>query len=177
MARTKAQVSKASQSSSSSGDASQRILTKKGISPKRRSLAGRVSLPSKRSSSSSYMSPAIEQNGRIIKSGGVRQAKRYRPGTVALREIRYFQRSTQLLLRRSPFHRLVREVAQKMMVRGDIMWQSSALEALQEASEAYLIGLFEDTNIVAINAKRVTIMPRDMQVVRRIRGTADPGNK
>ena len=56
------------------------------------------------------------------------------------------------------------------------MWQTSAIQALQEAAEAYLVGLFEDTNIVALNSKRVTIMPRDMQVVRRIRGRNDPGN-
>jgi histone H3 len=174
MARTKAQVSKASQSTSDgSQSTSAKILaTKKAASPKRRSLTGRVSMPGKRTSGTSPAS-----NPRAERQGGVRPNKRYRPGTVALREIKYFQRSTQLLLRKSPFHRLVREVAQKMMVRYDILWQSTALEALQEASEAYLIGLFEDSNIVAINAKRVTIMPRDMQVVRRIRGQQDPGNR
>jgi len=93
---------------------------------------------------------------------------RYRPGEVALREIRKFQRSTELLIRKLPFQRLVREIAQDF--KTDLRFQSSAILALQEASEAYLVGLFEDTNLCAIHAKRVTIMPKDMQLARRIRG-------
>ncbi|CAG2106525.1 unnamed protein product [Medioppia subpectinata] len=103
--------------------------------------------------------------------------KRYRPGTVALREIRRFQNTTDLLVRKLPFARLIREILQDIYPSNAIRWQHSALMAIQEATEAYLIGLFEDTNIVAINAKRVTIMPRDMRVVRRIRGVGDPGNR
>ena len=99
---------------------------------------------------------------------GVKRTHRYRPGTVALREIRKFQKSTELLIRRLPFQRLVREIAQEF--RADLHFQSTALMALQEASEAYLVGVFEDTNLCAIHAKRVTIMPRDMQLARRIRG-------
>ena len=95
---------------------------------------------------------------------------RFRPGTQALREIRRYQKSTNLLLRRRPFQRLVKEIAQR--VRDDFRWQTAAIEALQEASEAYLIGLLEDTNLCAIHAKRVTIMPKDMQLARRIRGDA-----
>ena len=101
-------------------------------------------------------------------SGGVKKTHRYRPGTVALREIRRYQKSTDLLIRKLPFQRLVREVAQEIM--RDLRFQSTALLALQEASEAYLVGLFEDTNLCAIHAKRVTIMPKDMQLARRIRG-------
>ena len=93
---------------------------------------------------------------------------RYRPGTVALREICRFQKSTELLIRKAPFHRLVREVAVK--VSNNCRFQSTAVLALQEASEAFLVGLFEDTNLCTIHAKRVTIMPRDMYLVRRIRG-------
>lgn len=93
---------------------------------------------------------------------------RYRPGTVALREIRRYQKSTELLIRKLPFQRLVREVAQNY--KTDLRFQSTAILALQEASEAYLVGLFEDTNICAIHAKRVTIMPRDIQLARRLRG-------
>jgi histone H3 len=93
---------------------------------------------------------------------------RYRPGTVALREIRRYQKSTDLLLRKMPFQRLVREVAQDF--KCDLRFQSSAILALQEASEAYLVGLFEDTNLCAIHAKRVTIFPKDIQLARRIRG-------
>jgi histone H3 len=98
----------------------------------------------------------------------VKKAHRYRPGTVALREIRKYQKSTDLLIRKLPFQRVVREIASEY--KNDLRFQSSAVMALQEASEAYLIGLFEDTNLCAIHAKRVTIMPKDMQLARRIRG-------
>ncbi|KRY77931.1 histone H3 [Trichinella pseudospiralis] len=101
-------------------------------------------------------------------AGGVKKPHRYRPGTVALREIRRYQKSTELLIRKLPFQRLVREVAQDY--KTDLRFQSSAVLALQEASEAYLVGLFEDTNLCAIHAKRVTIMPKDIQLARRIRG-------
>src|SRR6195952_3647905 len=87
--------------------------------------------------------------------GGVKKPHRYRPGTVALREIRRYQKSTELLIRKLPFQRLVREIAQS--IRFDLRFQSSALGALQEAVEAYLVSLFDDTNICAIHAKRVTI--------------------
>nr|XP_045590384.1 histone H3, embryonic-like [Procambarus clarkii] len=176
-------------------------------------------------------------------TGGVKKPHRYRPGTVALREIRRYQKSTELLIRKLPFQRLVREIAQdfktflgrcssccegdlesrprvvvvlddldcsssQSRVSGvdtikygtrvlsgdvdtcvadedgsfsqvasvrsddqtDLRFQSSAVMALQEASEAYLVGLFEDTNLCAIHAKRVTIMPKDIQLARRIRG-------
>ena len=100
--------------------------------------------------------------------GGVKKPHRYRPGTVALREIRRYQKSTELLIRKLPFQRLVREIAQDF--KSDLRFQSFAVMALQESSEAYLVGLFEDTNLCAIHAKRVTIMPRDIQLARRIRG-------
>ncbi|ELK03232.1 Histone H3.1 [Pteropus alecto] len=101
-------------------------------------------------------------------TGGVKKPHRYRPGTVALREIRRYQKSTELLIRKLPFQRLVREIAQDF--KTDLRFQSSAVMALQEACEAYLVGLFEDTNLCAIHAKRVTIMPKDVQLARRIRG-------
>ncbi|KAK6917634.1 Histone H2A/H2B/H3 [Dillenia turbinata] len=93
-------------------------------------------------------------------TGGVKKPHRFRPGTVALREIRKYQKSTELLIRKllsSDF-------------KTDLRFQSSAVAALQEAAEAYLVGLFEDTNLCAIHAKRVTIMPKDIQLARRIRG-------
>ncbi|XP_058873348.1 uncharacterized protein LOC131724721 [Acipenser ruthenus] len=105
-------------------------------------------------------------------TGGVKKPHRYRPGTVALREIRRYQKSTELLIRKLPFQRLVREIAQDF--KTDLRFQSSAVMALQEASEAYLVGLFEDTNLCAIHAKRVTIMPKDIQLARRIRGERAP---
>ncbi|XP_021564651.1 histone H3.3 isoform X1 [Carlito syrichta] len=104
-------------------------------------------------------------------TGGVKKPHRYRPGTVALREIRRYQKSTELLIRKLPFQRLVREIAQDF--KTDLRFQSAAIGALQvkwRASEAYLVGLFEDTNLCAIHAKRVTIMPKDIQLARRIRG-------
>eukprot|EP00121_Abeoforma_whisleri_P006447 Awhi_evm1s5866 len=124
-------------------------------------------------------------------TGGVKKPHRYRPGTVALREIRRYQKSTELLIRKLPFQRLVREIAQDFKTdlrfqssaiaalqeakiaqdfKTDLRFQSSAIAALQEASEAYLVALFEDTNLCAIHAKRVTIMSKDIQLARRIRG-------
>lgn len=99
----------------------------------------------------------------------VRKKRRARPGEKALREIRQYQTSTNLLLRRLPFARLVREI-QYGMTRQPYRWQGSAILALQEASEAHLVGLFEDSNLCAIHGKRVTIMPKDLQLARRIRG-------
>lgn len=113
----------------------------------------------------------------LSKPGGLKQVKkphRYKPGTVALREIRRYQKSTDLLIRKRlsclpqprlicllwlgklPFQRLVREIAQDF--KNDLRFQSTAILALQEASEAYLVGLFEDTNLCCIHAKRVTIL-------------------
>ncbi|XP_015239585.1 PREDICTED: histone H3.3-like [Cyprinodon variegatus] len=82
--------------------------------------------------------------------------------------IKRYQKSTELVIRKLPFQGLVREIAQDF--KTDLRFQSSAVMALQEASEAYLVGLFEDTNLCAIHAKRVTIMPKDIQLARRIRG-------
>jgi histone H3/H4 len=90
-------------------------------------------------------------------------------GERALKEIRAYQGSTDLLLRRLPFARLVREIQQNMS-RTPYRWQGTAILALQEAAEAHLVGLFQDANLCAIHGKRVTIMPKDMQLARRIRG-------
>jgi histone H3 len=79
-----------------------------------------------------------------------------------------FQKSTDLLLRKLPFQRLVREIA--FGFRPDLRFQGNAILALQEASESYLIKLFEDSNLAAIHAKRITLMPKDLQLARRIRG-------
>lgn len=87
---------------------------------------------------------------------------------VALREIRRYQKTTTLLCRKLPFRKLCREVSQDF--KTDLRFQEAAFEALQEAAEAYLVGLFEDTNLIAIHTKRVTILPKDMQLARRIRG-------
>ncbi|EKV12293.1 Histone H3 [Penicillium digitatum] len=99
--------------------------------------------------------------------------RRYKPGTVALKEIRRYQRSYDLLIAKLPFARLVREVALDLLpadVGAELRWQSHAIQALQEAAEAFLVHLFEDTNLCALHAKRVTIMQKDIQLARRIRG-------
>ena len=128
-----------------------------------------------------------------LATGGVKKAHRYRPGTVALREIRRYQKSTELLIRKLPFQRVVREIAEDY--KSNLRFQSSAVMALQEAAEAFLVGLFEDANLCTIHgiynfckllfcqinlfqlyfnvinsAKRVTVMPKDIQLARRIRG-------
>ena len=107
----------------------------------------------------------------VLKEPTARKIKvpfRFRPGTVALREIRKYQRSTALIIRKQPFQRLVKEIAQYFYPL--IRFQASAISVIQEASEAFLVSLFEDTNLCAIHAKRVTIMPKDMQLATRIRG-------
>ena len=109
-----------------------------------------------------------QQNRRAPTTSGIKKAVRYHPGTVALREIRQYQKSTKLLIWKLPFARLVQEIAQDF--KTDLKFQSSAIAALQEASEAYLVGLFDDTNLCSIHAKCITIMPKDLQLARRIRG-------
>ena len=107
--------------------------------------------------------------------GGVKKRYRYRMGTVALKQIRQYQKTTELLIRKLPFQQFVREIASDSEVItsplcGKVRFHSAAIMALQEAAEAYLVGLFEDTNLCAIHARRVTIMPKDIQLARRIRG-------
>ena len=108
----------------------------------------------------------------------------YRGKGGSLGAIRHYQKGTKLLIRKLPFARLVREVAQKVVAaRGmtthfneGVKFQSNAIMALQEASESYLVGLFEDTNLCAIHARRVTVMPNDILLARRIRGEQEKPN-
>ena len=97
--------------------------------------------------------------------------RKYRPGMKALREIRKYQKSTDLLIPALPFSRLLREIVQSVTAGQQFRFQALAIKALQEASEAYLVGLFEDVCMCALHAKRVTIMPKDMDLARRIRGS------
>ena len=115
--------------------------------------------------------PAKRPVKRKVGAGGGDEPRRrrHRPGMRALKEIRRFQKSTELLIRKLPFARLVKEVMQNFTNK-EYRWQASALLALQEAAEAHLVGLMEDSNLCAIHGKRVTIMPKDMQLARRIRG-------
>ncbi|QLL34237.1 hypothetical protein HG536_0G00940 [Torulaspora globosa] len=97
--------------------------------------------------------------------------KRHTPSELALYEIRKYQRSTELLISKIPFARLVKEVTDQFTTEDQqLRWQSMAILALQEASEAYLVGLLEHTNLLALHARRITIMRKDMQLARRIRG-------
>lgn len=101
-----------------------------------------------------------------------RKRRRRKPGTVALRQIKYYQKTTDLLIRLLPFERLVKEIADSLSIDGTTKykWKASAIQALQCAVEAYLVALMEDTNKAAIHAKRVTIRPEDLHIVRDIRG-------
>ena len=149
-----------------------RSKTTPKVNPRKSQLAGktpRTPIPMKaprknfkkcvRSTNKSAGAPRI---------GGVKKPMRYRPGMVALREIRRYQKTTELLIRKLPFARLVREIAQDF--KTDLRFQREAIAVLQEAGEAYLVSLFEDTNLCAIHAKHVTIMPKDIQLARRIWG-------
>ncbi len=101
-------------------------------------------------------------------SSGVKRTHRFRPGTVALRQIRKFQKGTELLIRKAPFQRLVREAAQAQ--KEGLRWAASAVAAVQEATESYIISLLSDANLAALHSRRVTALPRDLQLARRLRG-------
>ena len=112
------------------------------------------------------------------KGSSIRKPHKFRPGTVALREIKRYQRSTELLIRKTPFIRLVKDIMEDAAGTGKefgngIRLQAVAALALQEASEAYIVEVFEDANLCAIHARRVTIMKKDVQLARRIRGERD----
>lgn len=145
-------------SSSKPSPSSRRKPTK---APRHRPMGGRPSATS--SASTTRRATAAAAGSSPLKK------RRYRPGTRALMEIRYFQRSTGLLLRKLPFARLVREM-QLMYTHREYRWQSTALLAMQEAAEAHLVRIFEDANLCAIHSKRVTVMVKDIQLARRIRG-------
>ena len=99
--------------------------------------------------------------------GHVRKKRRYRPGTLALREIRRYQKSTELLIRKLPFARLVREVTYAAF-KEDYRFQSTALLALQEGAEDFLVRMFEQVNLIAIHGKRQTVQVKDIMLWRRL---------
>jgi histone H3 len=107
-----------------------------------------------------------------VRAGGVKQPLRYRPGALAIREIRKLQKSTELLIRKTPFKRVVKEIASDVTTTlGEpLCFQSASVHALQQASEALLVTLSDETNLCALHAARSTIMPKDMQLARRVRG-------
>lgn len=181
------QVHRSPSSSSASSPASARYTDASGrtrhthyndVMSASASSSEREAVPDRRKNSTPQKAPSKSGGrGRMVRkktvrssqaSGGIKKPQRFRPGTVALREIRRYQKSTELLIRKLPFQRLVREIAQDF--KTDLRFQSAAVAALQESAEAYLVALFEDTNLAAIHAKRVTIMPKDVNLARRIRG-------
>ena len=101
-------------------------------------------------------------------SSGMKKSFRWRPGTVALREVKKYQKSTEMLVAKAPFSRLVREVAETH--KAGLRFAASAVAAIQEATESFVISLLSDANLTALHANRVTAMPRDLQLVRRLRG-------
>ena len=111
-------------------------------------------------------------------TGGIKKPHRYHPGLIALRENRRYQQSTDCLIKRTPFNKLIKEISQKYKACSDgpgtpsvqVRFQSMALAALQEATENFLVGLFEDVNLVAVHTKRVTVMPGDIRLALRIPG-------
>ena len=113
--------------------------------------------------------------GRMKKEGKTKQekekedkTKKMKQGLKALKEIKKYQSSMEMLIRRLPFQRVVKEIMQK--VQDDLRLQSTAILVLQEVGETFLVGLLEQSNLCALPAKRVTIMPKDVQLARCIRG-------
>jgi histone H3 len=136
--------------------------------PKGKNTASKIDSKSKKASAVKKMNKKTAPSKGGIKKAAGEKKIRFRPGTVALREIKRYQKSTQMLLPRAPFQRLVRSICGS--IDNDLRFQAQALVALQETSEAFLVGLFEDANLCAIHAKRTTIMKKDMELARRIRG-------
>ena len=105
----------------------------------------------------------------FLQAGKIKKTRKYRPGTVALQEIQQFQKSTELLIRKLPFSQLVCEIALEVG-KYDFCFKGSAIICLQEDPEAYVVGLMEDSNLCTIHAKRVTIMPKDIQLACHVQG-------
>jgi histone H3 len=116
----------------------------------------------------SKASKAVAKKKTAPAEGGVKAKRRFRPGTVAIREIKRYQKATTFMLAKAPFQRFIRAICDG--IDGQLRFQSAALLALQEAAESYLTGLFEDANLCAIHASRVTVMKKDLELARRIRG-------
>ena len=139
----------------------QKVVGKKQLKTAGKSSVATGSKASKASQAKKKTAPA---------EGGVKTTnnRRFKPGTVALREIKRYQKGTNLLLLKAPFQRFVRAICEG--IDAQLRFQSQALLAVQEAAEMYLVGLFEDSNLCAIHANRVTVMKKDMELARRIRG-------
>lgn len=114
-----------------------------------------------------------QQNLKTFENYEKKKKQRRKPGTVAIDQIKFYQGTTCLLLRLLPFARLVKEIGDSVGIT-KFQWKASAIQVLQLATEAYLTALFEDVNKTAIHAKRVTIRPEDLHLVRGIRGKVNP---
>lgn len=123
--------------------------------------------PKRKHAAEKKLLPNVAEGGELVAGKKARKKHRFRSGTVALREIRRYQKSTELLLRKLPFRRLVREIAQDYH-SGDLRFQATAFLALQEASEMYLTEILSEANECAIHDKRVTLLARDVQLARKI---------
>ncbi|CAL8299694.1 unnamed protein product [Lota lota] len=137
-------------------------LRRKGTTPRRRP-------PAKAPPSPPPPIRSPRKSGKSAPPDPPPKRRRYRPGAKALLEIRKYQKGHELLLRKAPFARLVREVCQTYSMK-DLRWQVYAIMALQEAAEAFLVMVLANANLCAIHAKRVTVFPRDVQLARRLRG-------
>ncbi|GAB4844580.1 Histone H3 [Ancistrocladus abbreviatus] len=141
----------------------------------------RTSRGARQSGAASPSTPRITPSGRTrdtpesssAQEERQRNKRRLRPGTKALREIRQFQKTWKLLIPFAPFVRTVKEIS-NLLAPGIVRWQAEALMALQEAAEDFIVHLFEDANLCAIHAKRVTIMKKDIELARRLGGKARP---
>uniref|UniRef100_A0A0B6Y6R1 Core Histone H2A/H2B/H3 domain-containing protein n=1 Tax=Arion vulgaris TaxID=1028688 RepID=A0A0B6Y6R1_9EUPU len=147
---------------------------RKTPSPKKNAGQSRIEQASKRNDYT-HQETRRESQGRIRRSPTTKVRKRLRPGTKALQEIRKYQKSTELLIRKLPFSRLVKEIGTKVRLNAvtGLLWQSSAILALQEACEAYMTRLFEESNHCCLHAKRVTLQPKDLWLALRISGYYD----
>ena len=131
-----------------------------------KTIRGKVAFKKKKAVKGQLASKAQKSNK---SNAGVKKPHRYRPGTVALREIRRYQKSADLLIRKLPFARVVKEVTYNDVKPTDKRYTATAMLGLQEAAEFQLVGLFENANLCAIHAKRVTVMPKDIQLTRKIK--------
>lgn len=114
-----------------------------------------------------------KHSAKFAPPGGIKKKRRFRPSIVALREIRKYQKGTELLIPKLPFQRLVREIAGQ--IKADLRFTSDAIAALQESSEAFLVQMYEDVTLIAAHNKRVTIMVKDIRLARKLRGEDNVG--
>lgn len=129
---------------------------------------GLGTMPKKRVEARKLHKASMLKAKACLATKGQPKIRRFRPGTVALREIRQYQKSTDLLIRRAPFRRLVREIIIDM--GKDVRMQADACEAIQEASETYLVSLLADASAAAVHARRATVRPADLHLARKLRG-------